>query len=119
MVSARLRLVLIIRIRLPIIKSGARVPMRSETWVKRWRVLASLGEADHHCPASFARSAVAIGKGLYLEESASRRSSATLSPTCTESVVADGDQRAYCEISEHQQRGLDDDGLVVFAMPGQ
>ncbi len=33
---------LIIRIRLPIISSGARVPMRSETWTKRWTALMSL-----------------------------------------------------------------------------
>ena len=42
MVSARLRLVLNIRIRLPIISSGARVPMRSETWKMRCTAPVSL-----------------------------------------------------------------------------
>ena len=42
MVSARLRLVLIIRMRLPTISSGARVPMRSEIWTTRWTAFTSL-----------------------------------------------------------------------------
>ncbi len=42
MVVARAGLVTNMRMMLPIIDSGARVPIRSETWVKRCTALASL-----------------------------------------------------------------------------
>ena len=50
MVSARLRSVLNIRIRLPIISSGARVPMRSEICTRRWTALVSLVRRTISCP---------------------------------------------------------------------
>ncbi len=50
MVSASLELVLNIKIRLPIISSGARVPMRSETCVRRCTALASLERRTSRLP---------------------------------------------------------------------
>ena len=86
MVSARLGLVLTIRIRLPTIRSGARVPMRSVIWVRVFKAATSLVRRTINWPV-FWRSRLPNEKDWILRKRASRRSRATLSPTCTDRML--------------------------------
>ena len=86
MVSARLGLVLTIRIMLPTISNGARVPIRSDIWVRVFRAATSLVRRTINCPV-FCRSRLPNENVWILRKSASRRSRATLSPTCTDRML--------------------------------
>ena len=91
MVSARLRLVLNIRIRLPIISSGARVPMRSEIWTSALDGAGVAGQA-HHQLAGGEAVEVAVGEGLDLEEQRlAQVAGHAFAHLDREDVVADGD----------------------------
>ena len=86
MVSARLRLVLNMRIRLPIISRGARVPMRSETWKTRCTAPVSLDNRTISRPV-VKRSMLPNEKDWILTNKASRRSRAMPSPTRMEKML--------------------------------
>ena len=72
-----------IRMMLPIMINGARVPIRKEICTMRWMTLESLERRTINWPV-FRRSRLPKEKDWILRKRASRRSRATLSPTCTE-----------------------------------
>ncbi len=83
---ARFALVVIIRTRLPTIRSGARVPIRSEIRTTRWTAFASLVRRTSNRPV-FCSSRLAKEKLWIRVKRASRRSRATLSATCTDRTL--------------------------------
>ena len=102
-----------IRMRLPIIRSGARVPIRSEICTSRWTALASLVRRTISWPVFCS---VEVGEGEGLDPGEKRLAQVAghaLAHLDGEDVVADGEQGAQQRDAEHQQRGLDDDLLVV------
>ncbi len=86
MASAREGLVRIIRTRLPIISSGALVPILRETWVSLWSAAVSLASRVMSCPVP-SLSRFPAEKSWILRNRAFLRSLATLSPTLTESTL--------------------------------
>ena len=85
MVKARLLLVLIIRMRLPIISRVDRVPMRNETWATRCTAEVSLERRTMSWPV-LRRSILPNEKDWIFRNSASRISRAMLSPTLTDRI---------------------------------
>ena len=86
MVSARLRLVLNMRMRLPIMSRGARVPMRREIWKTRCTAPVSLDILTISLPV-VKRSMLPYEYDWILTNIASRRSRATPSPTWMEKML--------------------------------
>ena len=114
MVRARLRLVLIIRIRLPRIRSGARVPMRSVTWVRRWT---PAGEADEQLPR-LEPVQVTEGEGLNLANLCfAQVAGDALADLHGEQAVADSEGRAQSRGGEHDEGGVEDNRLVMRGDP--
>jgi hypothetical protein len=90
--------------------SGARVPMRSVTWVRRWT---PAGEADEQLPR-LEPVQVTEGEGLNLANHCfAQVAGDALADLHGEQVVGDGEGRAQGGDGEHDQGGVEDDGLVV------
>jgi hypothetical protein len=85
-VRARRGLVRTISARLPSMRSGARVPMRRDTWVSVLSALTSLVRRTRSCPVP-CRSRSAKDHPCTSRKSASRRSRATPSPARTEAAL--------------------------------
>ena len=114
MVSARLGLVLNIRIRLPIISSGARVPMRREIWTRRLHGADIAGQAHHQLPGLLLVK-VAKRKVLDLEEERFPQIARHAFPHLHgQDAVADRDHGAQDGDADHDQRRSGGQPLVVL-----